>query len=678
MRTWRRILAHKVLQWGLAYSGAALAIAHGTTLLAEAYDWPRFVSRLVVTLLVVGLPLVLTLAWYHGHRHLQNFSVPELTIVSLLILIGGGLTLALVRGPATPAEGGHAAAPAARAPIKPASAPAVIASKPRLAILPFENLSPDPANAFFTDGLHEEVLTELANSSKALEVISRTTMMLYRSAPKPVEEIARELGATHVLEGSVRREGQDVRLTLQLIDARTDEHLWAQNFDRKLIKAMTLQSEVAKQVAEQLAVQLIRPDQQAQAATSDALAYDLYLKAHLAAQVLTVIDPIAVWRTAEAQFTQAIARDPNFARAYAERFDLRATMYFINIDTSDEAWNRMRADLNAAERLRPNDAEWLAYEAKWSALDQEYAHALALLEAAESAGYASSKLLQTRADVMGRSGLFPETLPMLDRAAALDPGNAFMLAYRGAVLAYVRRPAEAVRSLDLALERGGPNYALSGKFIRAQIQFSYTLDPEARRVAFPGPDLQLGDHEAEVRQAVAGAPELVPSGAWNLLIPAGVGPGPGRDLIEAEIDFGFGHREAAETSARKALDILARQPPTRHGGWFRELTVSNLKLYMGDSAGALSAARKAIALAPRSVDVVHWTIASESAIPVLAAAGRKDEALALIEQLTNAVPPLLPGDYAQNLVFARAFGDDARFRALTEKVRAQARATKLN
>src|SRR4029079_10526088 len=108
------------------------------------------------------------------------------------------------------------------------------AHTPRIAILPFENLSPDPSNAFFTDGLHEEVLTTLASSSPTLEVISRTTMMLYRKASKPATEIAAELGATYVLSGSVRREGDAVRLSLQLVDARSDGVLMSETYDRTL------------------------------------------------------------------------------------------------------------------------------------------------------------------------------------------------------------------------------------------------------------------------------------------------------------------------------------------------------------------------------------------------------------------------------------------------------------
>ena len=121
----------------------------------------------------------------------------------------------------------------------------------RLAVLPFENLSPDPANAFFADGMHEEILSSLANVAN-LEVISRTTMMQYRRTPKAVAEITKELRITHLLEGTVRREGALVRMTLQLIDARDDRHLWSRTFDRKLTDVMTLQSQVAAEIAGQL------------------------------------------------------------------------------------------------------------------------------------------------------------------------------------------------------------------------------------------------------------------------------------------------------------------------------------------------------------------------------------------------------------------------------------------
>jgi TolB-like protein len=123
---------------------------------------------------------------------------------------------------------------------------------PRLAIMPFANLSPDPSDAFFADGLHEEILSTLSRCLPAVAVISRTTMLSYRQKPKPIGDIAHELGATHVMEGAVRREGDHLRLTLQLVDAETDRYLWSQTYDRTLSSAMTLESEIATDVASRL------------------------------------------------------------------------------------------------------------------------------------------------------------------------------------------------------------------------------------------------------------------------------------------------------------------------------------------------------------------------------------------------------------------------------------------
>ena len=141
---------------------------------------------------------------------------------------------------------------------QPTTEPQAENTAPRLAIMPFTNLSPEPANAFFADGLHEEILSTLAERIPGIAVISRTTMMSYRQNPKPLGEVAQELGATHVMEGTVRREGDHVRLTLQLVDAGTDRYLWSQTYDRALASAMTLQSEVAADVAKQMSVRLAR------------------------------------------------------------------------------------------------------------------------------------------------------------------------------------------------------------------------------------------------------------------------------------------------------------------------------------------------------------------------------------------------------------------------------------
>lgn len=451
---WARIKEHKVLQWGLAYVGAALAIAHGQELMASAFDWPHSVGRLVMALLVLGLPLVLALAWYHGHRGLRYIGAGEMTVIALLLVIIAAGFVVLVREPQSGPAHAVAAADARPAAAVPSDAPAapVTPTKPRLAIMPFENLSPDPNNAFFTDGLHEEILTALANSAPGLEVISRTTMMSFRGRPVTVQEVAKALGATHVLEGSVRRDGQDVRLTLQLIDARNDDHLWAQNYDRKLVKAMTLQSAVAAEVAAQLSAKLTGTAQSAGAPTTDPEAYDLYLKARLAMQLLNPSVPVEPYRAVEALLTQAIERDPSFAVAYAARSDLRFGLFTQNFARQD-ALTAARADLDTAERLRPNDPAWLIAEARWAVLDEQYAHALELVMAAEAAGVAEATTVTAKSQIKMAMNQFREGFALMQRAAVLDPENAGLGGGVAISLAVAREPAASMRSFRALTER---------------------------------------------------------------------------------------------------------------------------------------------------------------------------------------------------------------------------------
>jgi TolB-like protein len=215
-------------------------------------------------------------------------------------------------------------------------------------VLPFENLSPDPDNAFFTDGLHQEILTTL-NRSPDLAVIPRTTMMLYRAAPKSVGDVAAELGATYVLEGSVRREGDAVRLTVHLVDTRDDRQLWSEDYDRTLASALTLQTEVAQQVAEQLSARLGIGQQRIAAANP--AANDLYLKARLARQNLNGSLPIESWLAVETLLDQAIESDPNFARAYVARSKLHRDMGSSGYGSREERLALARGDLGL-----PNDS----------------------------------------------------------------------------------------------------------------------------------------------------------------------------------------------------------------------------------------------------------------------------------------------------------------------------------
>ena len=182
----------------------------GSSTSAETFHWPEQLRQIAFLALLIGLPVVLVLAWYHGDRGQQRISTPEFAILTLLLLLGGGAFWYYQR--ASDAEKAAVAEDSKQSTAAPETGAL------RLAVLPLENLSPDPANAFFADGLHDEILSAMS-ATKDLQVVSRTTMRTYAGTHKTVKQIAAELGASHVLEGSLRRAGDQVRLMLQLIDA---------------------------------------------------------------------------------------------------------------------------------------------------------------------------------------------------------------------------------------------------------------------------------------------------------------------------------------------------------------------------------------------------------------------------------------------------------------------------
>jgi TolB-like protein len=232
-----------VVQWGLAYVAGAWAFLQGLGYAGATFHWPDQVQQLSTLALLAGLPVVLVLAWFHGDRGEQRAGATEITIIALLLL-GGGALLWLY----DPVD--DAPAPAAVTASSPATSAAVSDARPSIAVLPFENRSRLEEHAFFVDGIHDDILTQLSKVS-ALRVISRTSVERFRKTDLSVQQIAEQLGVKSVLEGGVQRAGNRVRINVQLIDATTDAHSWAEVYDRELTVAnmFAIQSEVAAAIA---------------------------------------------------------------------------------------------------------------------------------------------------------------------------------------------------------------------------------------------------------------------------------------------------------------------------------------------------------------------------------------------------------------------------------------------
>src|SRR6185312_14947585 len=325
-----------------------------------------------------------------------------------------------------------------------------------IAVLPFENLSEEKANAFFTEGVQDEILTHLARIAD-LKVISHTSVMQYKSgAPRNLHEIGQQLGVAHVVEGSVQRAANKVRVIAQLIDARNDAHLWAQTYDRDLADVFAIQSEIAKAIADQLQAKLSPNEKKAieQPPTTDLAAFDLYSRAK--SLLLTATFSVTQdqdRRKAIELLDEAVKRDPSFFDAYCQLAGAHEDLYAVS--GSDHTPTRLalaEAALQAAARLRPDAAETHLARAQYLYYGlRDYAGALAELEIARRALPNDPRLSELTGFILRRRGQQEEGLQNLRRAVELDPRNfstlqQIALSYEG-----LGRYAEAIAALDRAL-----------------------------------------------------------------------------------------------------------------------------------------------------------------------------------------------------------------------------------
>src|SRR4030095_2299001 len=224
------------------------------------------------------------------------------------------------------------------------------------------NLSPDPNNAYFAEGIHEEILTRLA-SIAGLKVISRTSTEQYQSKPRNLREIARQLGVENILEGSVQKAADQVRVNVQLINAQTDSHLWADTYDRKLTDIFGVESEIAKGIAQSLQAKLTGREEQALAIkpTNNPEAYDAYLRGlSFEARYYSSGFPIDLEKKAISFFERAVQLDPNFAPAWARLSRANADLYYFQIEPNPAIWrDAAKRALENAQKLEPNSPETL-------------------------------------------------------------------------------------------------------------------------------------------------------------------------------------------------------------------------------------------------------------------------------------------------------------------------------
>ena len=518
-----------------------------------------------------------------------------------------------------------------------------------IAVLPFENLSRDPDNGFFTDGVQDEILTNLAKIAD-LKVISRTSVMQYKTeVARNLREIGQQLGVAHLLEGSVQRAANKVRVNAQLIDARTDAHQWAQVYDRPLDDVFAIQSEIAKAIADQLQAKL-SPNERAsieERPTADITAFDLYSRAKTLLLIPGGGGNIEDYsRQAIELLKNAIARDPSFHAAFCQLVYAHDRFYTVFSDHTPERLAAAEEALRQLSELRPDSAETHLARANhlYFAL-RDYKGAQSELEIAARDLPNDRRIPQLTGYILRRQGKEEEGLRFLERALTLDPRNAFLLGQIAYSRQGLRQYAQEAAAYDRALQINPVD--LPSRVQRGWVDFlgRADIEPMCRiveevRANTPAslPDVdnswfvcELAKHDwAAAGQALAALGEKPPWSDQALRVDRQFGEGL---LARAMRDDASAQRAFA--AARTAQEKLVQQQKD-YGPALCVLGLIDAAL--GKKEAALQEGRRAMELMPREKDLTNGQMLIGYFAVIAAWAGEKDLA---IEQLNAALP--LPG-----------------------------------
>jgi serine/threonine-protein kinase len=442
----QRLKERKLVQWALAYLAGAFVVFQAVEVLAEPWRISPALQRVIHVLLLLGLLLTLVLAWYHGEKGHQRITRGE-SLAIVVVLLAGGIVLTLLPSwEPTVSEQAGAVIPR----------PGEGDLRPSVAALPFANLSAEPADAFLADGIHEEVITQLQKIG-GLRPISRTSVLGYREPGQNVRQIASDLGVGSILEGTVQKVQDRIRVAVQLIDASTDQHLWAETFDQEISmeNLLDIQMEIARQIASALQLELA-PEERVHLTsrpTENLEAYQAYLRGRYF-QGLPHYTAEDVGR-AEREFTRAVELDSTFALAWLELANAHAQEVFFWTDASEERKAVARAAASralAAGSFSPEVHLGRGLFYLWLERDPE--RALQEIALAESGLPNKQAVYQSRAWVYELQGRFVEAVQEMRKALYLSPLDPSVYVYLGWYCMMARQYDEAEAYIDEAVTLG--------------------------------------------------------------------------------------------------------------------------------------------------------------------------------------------------------------------------------
>src|SRR5438270_1398109 len=626
----------KVYRVAVAYAIAAGGIIQLASAAFPAWELPNWSLRLVIVLLLIGFPIALILAWAfdltsQGVKTTPAVAAPGSHLRrNVMMLVATGVIIS--------AAAGFFLLPRA----------AARKIDKSIAVLPFENLSDEKGNAYFADGIQDDILTNLSKIGD-LKVISRTSVMPYRGHTSNIREIAKTLGVSSVLEGSVRREGNRVRVNVQLINANNDEHLWANNYDRDLTDVFAIQTDLAREIAGALQAKL-SPTEKAQMErkpTENGEAYLAFLQAHTL--FFQSMEDLEKLKQAEQLYERAIQLDPKFALAFARWSQLESWLVH-SFERTAERRQKARTLAQQALQLQPDLPE--AHLAMGFSLyygDNDFEGTVKEFEIAqrdlpnEAEGYLALGSIQRRL------GKWPESNASLEKAVSLDPKDSWVLQNLALSYQTLRDFDAANKTIDRGLKVNPDGLGLWE--IKSKLAIAEKGDLSVAERAFQAPKSIPMNNEEKL---------MIAGGRLNVFLlerkyqealheaeslSDGILAGIPAALCGKYYLLGFArkalHDEAgARAALLKAKDLVEAQLKQSPDSPDLRIQLAKGLAYLGDKAAALTEARRATEILPESKDAFGGPEITEGAAEVCAIVGENTRAIELLDGLLSRPSPV--------------------------------------
>src|SRR5216684_1472275 len=616
----------KVYRVAAAYIIAAGFIIQIASSTFPAWELPNWSLRLVVALLLIGFPIALILAWAYdvtpqGIRATPTSSAPGThRRRNVIMLIAIGVIIS--------AAAGFFLLPRA-------SAHKIDKS---IAVLPFQNLSDEKENAYFADGMQDDILTNLSKIGD-LKVISRTSVMSYRDGARNAREIGKALGVGTLLEGSVRRSGNRVRVNVQLINANNDEHIWAEDYDRDLTDVFAIQTDLAQKISATLQAKLSPNEKERldRRPTQDPNAYLLFIQGHDYATRPDMFRDTSL--KAEQLFEQATKLDPNFAAAFAGLSMVESWAYH-SFDPLPARRDKARTAANEALRLQPDLPEaHLALGFSYYYGDRDYERALAEFDTARRGLPNESQAYLAIGSIQRRQGKWAESNANLEKSAALDPKNANVLINLSYSYMAQRDFETADKTLDRVIAASPQSLQARGLkgFMAAQWKGDLSVAEKVFSSIPPETDLEglmtlARFWVLRLERKFPEALQVVHQFRGETLSNTTTAPCP-KASLEGEIYLLQGDEAKARTAleqARAVSDELLRgapADPARHGQHGLILAA------LGQKQEAIAEGKRAVELLPESKDAFDGPQGTAALAQIYAWTGESDDAFRLLDHL---------------------------------------------